>query len=67
MDEQDQLWSAQNERQICGCALRQGQEKLIICYHILTSRTADILLASLARKKEDMLEVFLQKDSGRGE
>lgn len=36
------------------------------CYHLLADETADILLAGLARDKQDMMEAFLEKDRGQG-
>ncbi|GLB33117.1 putative helicase [Lyophyllum shimeji] len=61
----DQPWSAQDELQIRGRAHRQPQKKVVKCYHILADDTADVVLAALARGKQDMLESFLQKDTGK--
>ena len=33
---------------------------------MLADETADVILASLARGKQDMMEAFLQKERGRG-
>jgi hypothetical protein len=63
---QDQPWSAQDERQICGRAHRQPQKKEVHCYHLLADETSDIILSSLARGKKDMMEAFLQKQAGQG-
>lgn len=38
----------------------------MVCYHLLADETADVILASLARGKQDMMEAFLQKERGRG-
>jgi len=37
-----------------------------VCYHILADETADLLLAGLARGKQDMMEAFLKKERGQG-
>ncbi|KAG5634213.1 hypothetical protein H0H81_002857 [Sphagnurus paluster] len=60
-----QPWSAQDERQIHGRALRQGQKKRVVCYHPLANGTADIVLSALAREKHELLEAFLEKQDGR--
>jgi len=37
-----------------------------MCYHILADETADLLLAGLAHRKQDMMEAFLKKERGQG-
>jgi SNF2 family DNA or RNA helicase len=63
---QDQPWSAQDERQIIGQAWRQLQKKTVKVYHLLALDTTDVLMSSVARGKQEMLETFLLKKQGQG-
>lgn len=63
---QDQTWSSQDERQIDGRVWRQPQDKNVIIYHVLADQTSDIMLSSMASTKRDMLDAFLDKNTGEG-
>jgi TATA-binding protein-associated factor len=63
---QDQPWSAQEERQIIGRAWRQPQWKTVKVYHLLALDTTDVLMSSVARGKQEMLQTFLAEKQGRG-
>jgi len=63
---QDQTWSSQDERQIDGRVWRQPQAKEVLIYHILADQTSDIMLSGMASTKRDMLEAFLDKNTGEG-
>ncbi|PPR00042.1 hypothetical protein CVT26_008918 [Gymnopilus dilepis] len=61
----DQHWSSQDEIQTIGRAHRQGQKRTVRVYHLLADETADIVLASLASGKRDMMEGFLNQARGQ--
>jgi hypothetical protein len=63
---QDQTWSSQDERQIDGRVWRQPQDKNVIIYHVLADQTSDIMLSGMASTKRDMLDAFLDKNTGEG-
>ncbi|KAF5366181.1 hypothetical protein D9758_005658 [Tetrapyrgos nigripes] len=60
----DQPWSRQNERQICGRAHRQPQRKVVQTIHILANDSSDVLMNSMAARKEEMFDAFVKKDLG---
>ncbi|KAF9455565.1 P-loop containing nucleoside triphosphate hydrolase protein [Collybia nuda] len=62
----DQLWSAQDERQVFGRIRRQPQSAEVLLIHILGDETADIILAAMASGKKSMMTAFVLKIRGRG-
>ncbi|KAF5339073.1 hypothetical protein D9758_016463 [Tetrapyrgos nigripes] len=60
----DQPWSRQNERQIRGRAHRQPQTKVVKTIHILADDSSDVLMNSMAARKEEMFDAFVNKDLG---
>ncbi|TFK62822.1 hypothetical protein BDN72DRAFT_776663 [Pluteus cervinus] len=61
----DQPWSRQDEIQIRGRALRQGQTRPVTCYFLQALDTADVILAGLARGKGSMMDAFLSQETGQ--
>ncbi|KAJ8074350.1 hypothetical protein PM082_012663 [Marasmius tenuissimus] len=62
---QDQIWSAQDWRQIVGRAHRQPQKDEVKFVNIITEDTADVIINEMARQKQDMFDVFVDKGPGR--
>ena len=52
--------------QIRGRVYRQGQIRVVHCYHLLADETSDVILAALAGEKKIMLNTFLQQPQGQG-
>jgi hypothetical protein len=65
-NQQDQCWSAQDERQIRGRCHRQPQEKIVYAIHLLANNSTDLLLSGIALNKKDMYEAFVNKELGKG-
>ncbi|KJA20680.1 hypothetical protein HYPSUDRAFT_203649 [Hypholoma sublateritium FD-334 SS-4] len=61
----DQPWSAQDVLQMTGRVHRQPQKKPVLSIHLLGNETADVLVASMAEGKQDMMEAFLSKKAGQ--
>lgn len=47
--------------QVIGRAHRLGQEKIVHVYNLLALHTTDVIMASLASGKNDMLQSLLSK------
>jgi TATA-binding protein-associated factor len=63
---QDQPWSAQDERQVRGRAHRQPQKKVVRVIHLLAINSADTVMYSVARGKENMFDAFVNRDLADG-
>jgi SNF2 family DNA or RNA helicase len=55
------VWSDQATTQIIGRAHRFGQRKKVHVYQILAVGTTDVIITSLAREKNAMLQALLSK------
>ncbi|KAF7771865.1 hypothetical protein Agabi119p4_6176 [Agaricus bisporus var. burnettii] len=58
----DQPWSSQDERQVRGRAHRQPQKKVVKVIHLLAINSADTVMYSVARGKENMFDAFVNKE-----
>ncbi|KAL6304101.1 hypothetical protein BKA93DRAFT_826085 [Sparassis latifolia] len=58
---EDQQFSEQDKRQIMGRIWRYPQDKICIIYDLVAINTADVALNSIARKKEEMLQIFASR------
>jgi hypothetical protein len=52
--------------QIRGRALRQGQQKIVTCIHLLADKSSDLLMNAMARDKGDMYDAFVNQEAGKG-
>jgi len=66
MRQQDQCWSAQDQRQVIGRAWRTPQSHIVQVVHILALETTDVIVGSMAMGKKDMLEAFTRNGSSKG-
>ena len=64
--QQDQPWSAQDERQIRGRAHRQPQKHTVKAIHLLASDSSDLLMNDMAMGKRVMFDAFVNKKLGQG-
>lgn len=63
----DMSWSSAGVTQIVGRANRLGQTKTVHVYTLSALGSTDVLMAFLAREKDDMLEALMTKDRNLGE
>ncbi|KAM6488893.1 P-loop containing nucleoside triphosphate hydrolase protein [Amanita muscaria] len=57
----DMVWSDQATVQIIGRAHRLGQTRPVHVYHLLAIGTTDVIISSMAREKNDMLQALLTR------
>ncbi len=57
----DTVWSQQSVVQIIGRAHRYGQERTVHVYKLLAVGTTDVIMASLARDKDVMLQALVTR------
>jgi len=55
------VWSQQSVVQIIGRAHRYGQERTVHVYKLLAVGTTDVIMASLAKDKDVMLQALVTK------
>ena len=55
------VWSDQATVQIVGRAHRLGQTRPVYVYHLLAVGTTDVIISSMAREKNDMLQALLTR------
>ncbi|KAK1233548.1 hypothetical protein PQX77_003294 [Marasmius sp. AFHP31] len=61
----DQIWSAQDWKQIVGRAHRQPQKDEVKFVNIIAEDTADVIINEMARQKQDMFDVFVNTGPGK--
>ncbi|KIL63772.1 hypothetical protein M378DRAFT_11866 [Amanita muscaria Koide BX008] len=57
----DMVWSDQAKVQIVGRAHRLGQTRPVHVYHLLAIGTTDVIISSMAREKDEMLQALLTR------